>query len=71
MRTNIQTVNLFTDETRTAADLLGKRAVWETFEGDLLEGVVESNPFGTAFPVVRFDDGTFGQTGGVVEVIID
>lgn len=47
----------------------GQRAVWTDYEGREHVGVLEADPMGSAWPVVRLSDGQYGRTGGWVEVL--
>lgn len=65
----ITTVDLA--QTGTPSAYYGKRAVWTAYDGTQHTGVVEPDPMGSWAPVVRFEDGSYGRTGGVLALVDD
>lgn len=58
-------------EVATPSQHLGRTAVWTDCNGREHVGVLEPDPFGGAWPVVSFGDGTHGRNESVVEVVED
>ena len=51
------------------SNYIGQRAVWTDFEGRQHVGVLAADPFGGPWPVVAFEDGTYGRNGSVVDLV--
>lgn len=50
--------------------VIGRRAIFITWDGDRLEGVVSlPSRFSSGFLTVRFDDGSWARLDSVVEVV--
>lgn len=65
----IRTIDLAT--VAAPSSYIGRRAAWTDFNGDQHVGVLAPDPFGGAFPVVDFEDGTHGRNGSVVTLVIE
>lgn len=54
----------------TTKALVGRRAIYTTYEGERMEGVIEAGSQVSGWrPIIRFADGRWGRTGDRVEVV--
>ena len=74
----MSTYDIYEAEARTAytgadplAPILGKQAVYTTYEGERLVGTVEraKGAMLSDLPIARFADGRWGRLGSVVELV--
>lgn len=58
------------DHAAAIESLVGRRAIFHTFEGDALEGVIEA-PIrsSSGYPIVRFADGKWGRCDDLVTLL--
>lgn len=55
---------------RAVEAIVGRRAIYTTWEGDRMEGVIEAPMrMSGGFPIIRFADGRWGQCGPCVEIV--
>jgi hypothetical protein len=71
MRTETYDVTANTTETRDGARaIIGRQAVFTTYEGERMVGTIEPHPMGQWLPVIRFADGRWGRVDNRVEIVL-
>lgn len=54
------------------AEIVGRRAVYTTSEGERMVGVVEApTRHSSGYPIIRFEDGRWGRADADVELVVE